>query len=156
VAGGSPSGEFARATRIWILDLGFRIHILAATFIWRSPEAVSAVAETCSAWAPRSGPMTLVVGFNPRYAMTIALRRVATIESIENISFIVIDTIQFQHRNVFIVKRLLLKMFALIPDVLDNARDIRFADAENPEPVLPSECSQLGKRFVHTFRRLIF
>lgn len=86
---------------------------------------------------PRSGLLILAVDVCPRKTMVSDRRRIATSESIENIFFIVIDTIQFQHRNVFFFEGLPFVVFALIFNVFDNVRYIRFTDAEYSVTILP-------------------
>jgi hypothetical protein len=58
--------------------------------------------------------MNLAVGFNPRDANQNEFRRVATIESTKQILLVVIDTMQFQYHNVFVLECLLPVMIALI------------------------------------------
>lgn len=97
--------------------------------------------------------MDLAVGFNPRLGSKFAFRRVATNESIQDISFIVIDAVKSQKRNVFVLECLLFVMLPLILDVINDVRNIRFANAEYSIAVLPRE---LPVCLIHPFRRFTF
>ena len=100
--------------------------------------------------------MNLAVDVCPRNAGINNRRRVATIESIEQITFVVIYTAHLKHRNVLVLERLIHMVVTLILDVLDDTRHVLLADTKYTKTVLPLERTHPVERFMYPPRRFAF
>ena len=84
------------------------------------------------------------------------MRRVATPESPPQVTLIVVDFVFLQQLQILFLKSLLPVMFALVPDVFNNIRNLGLANCEPAVAVLPFKATQLGKLFVNPLRRIAF